>query len=68
MKLKNSNCDETQKLKKPIFDKTKKKIKNLNLDETQFVRKKLNKSKCDQTEIGTKLKNSNCDQAQKFKL
>ena len=75
-KLKNSNCDKTQKQK---FWQ----LKNLNLDKTQIVRrKKLKNSKCEKlklwqnsnsnydklkTQIVTKLKNSNCDE-KKLKL
>ena len=53
MKLKNSNYNETQKLK---WDETQKliviKLKNLNCDETQIVMKL----------------NSNCDKTQKLKM
>ena len=68
MKLKNSNCDETQKLKW---------WQNSNCDQaffffykTQIVTKfrLWQNSKCDTTQILTKLKNSNCDKTQKLKL
>ena len=55
-KLKNSNCDKTQKLKvRPntkILNVTK--IKNSICDKTK-------KKNCDKTQNSTKLKNSNCD-------
>ena len=63
-KLKNSNCDKTQKLKvRPntkILNVTK--FKNSNCDKT----KKVNVTQLE-TQIVTKLKNSNCDKALKLK-
>ena len=55
MKLKNSNCDETKKLKWGQNSKTQMltNVKNSNGDKTQIV---------------MKLKNSNCDETQKLKL
>ena len=56
-KLKNSNCDQTQKLKLQHNSKTQivTKLKNSNCNKTE-------------TKIVTKLKNSNCDKTQKLKL
>ena len=56
MKLKNSNCDETPKLK------IETKLKNSNSDKTQIVTK-LNNFKCDKTK-----KNSNYGKVKKLKL
>ena len=82
-KLKNSNCDQTQKpklwqivikIKNSNCDKTKKKSnfdktkKNLNCDKTQSEKhKKLKLGPNSETEIVTNLKNSKCDKTQKLK-
>jgi hypothetical protein len=55
MKLKNSNCDEIEKLK--LWWNSKTEIV------TKLKLKLLQNSK---TQIVTKLKNSNCDKTQKF--
>ena len=62
MKLKNSNCDESQKIKFRWNSKTQIviKLKNSNCDATQ-KRKLWWNSK---TQIVMKLKNSNCDNTQ----
>ena len=65
-KLKNSNGDETQKLKwrQNLQVQVVTKLK------TQIVTN-LNKLNCDKTkknQIVTKVKNSNCDKSQKLKL
>ena len=63
-KLKNSNCDKSQKLKLrqnskiQIFTKLNM-WHNLNCDKTQIVTQ-LKNSKYDKTQIMTKLKNWNC--------
>ena len=64
-KLKNLNCDKTQKLK---FCKIQK-FKLGQNSKTQIVTK-LKNSNCvnSKTEIVTKLKNSSCDKTQKLKL
>ena len=71
MNLKNSNCDDTQKLNLWWNSKTHivielkiqilTKLQNSNCE-------KLNNSKFDQTQMVTKLKNSNLDGTQKLKL
>ena len=62
-KLKNSKCDEYQKLKLgPNFNtQIATKLKYSNCDTTK-------KSNCDKTQIATKLKYSNSDTTQKLKL
>ena len=69
MKLKNSNCDETQKIKFWWNSRNQMviKLKNINCDKTQKLKlwpnfKKKN-SNCDKAKnvIGTKLKKSNCE-------
>ena len=80
MKVKNSNCDETQitngdttqklKLWQNSKTQTVAKLKNSNCDKTQIVRRKILKnSKCHKTQIVTKFENSNLIQkTQKLKL
>ena len=65
-KLKNSNCDKTQKLKLWQNSKTwiVTKLKKSNCDKNQ----KLKWGQNSKTEFATKLKNWNCDQTQKLKL
>ena len=64
MKLKNSNCDIFLNLKLGQKSKTQSdKTQKLNL-----LRKKLKKSKCDKTQIVTKLKNSNYDKNSKTQI
>ena len=70
VKLENSNCDETQKLKWGwnSESQTVNKLKNSNCDEPQnlkIVRKPKN-SNSDKTQVVTKLKNSNGDKTHKL--
>ena len=69
-KLKNSNCDKTQKLK---LCQNLKLWWNSNCDETQDLKKWRKKLKCeekntnskfDKTQIVTKIENLNCDKTQ----
>ena len=71
IKLKNSSCDDTQKLKSWWNSKTEivMKLKNSNCDKTQILTK-LKNSNFDKThtQIVMNLKNSNSDETQKLKL
>ena len=75
-KLKNTNCDKTQKLKLGPNSKTQivTKLNNSNIKEEKNKKKivtKLKKSNCDKTQIlklGQNSKNINCDKTQEIKL
>ena len=74
MKLKNSNCDENQKIKLWLNSKTQivMKLKNSKWDEHQNSNwdetQKLELRRNSKTQIVMKLKNSYCDEIQKLKL
>ena len=65
-KLKNSNCDKTQKLKlwPNLRTQMATKLKKSICDKTQILKLWQNSK----SQIVTKLKNSNCDKTQKLKL